>query len=562
MDEVALEAVLVADCLPEDLSGMYGFERVPGEQRPLWFAPHEVDLAKNDSIEFDTGHWRAATWLQVERKNMRQLGPGKDTLATTIPTADNAILVLGWETYAAAQCRIDRNRTAQVVIHPRVALEPGKTFSAPWTFIGACKGDRDEGCYRTQRFVEEHIAWPAPDDRFPYLMFNSWGYGTQIDERLAYDALDKCAGLGVEVFVVDFGWEGPDWLPRPEIFPNGLAPIGDVCRQKGMKYGFHFSFTNVSEKSRLYQEHPDWVYGEGCWAYGHDKYPVHTLSVALPEARDWAVETATRVPAREKMDWFLTDTHIWGHIDPQKHKVQGDPDYLTPTAFGLMMEEIHRRSPNILIEHCDGGLSLPSYLMMRQHVTSITCDNANAIDTRLSVFDLSHFLPPRYLDKYQQEWHSHYANRSCMFGGPWILMTPIHTMEKESRDWRELSEDIAVYKKYRKRIRDGKVLHLLRPGLPTDTSWDGWDAIGSYNPPEDAAIVFAFRTRGDKHERIIPMKALRPDGKYQVTYLDEGRTYSAPGEQINRGGFSLELDSYDAAPQGHCSEIITVEPAT
>ena len=120
------------------------------------------------------------------------------------------------------------------------------------------------------------------------------------------------------------------------------------------------------------------------------------------------------------------------------------------------------------------------------------------MDTRLSVWDLSRILPPRYLDKYQQEWRSHYANRSCMFGGPWILMMPIHTLEPGSQDWQELLQDIALYKSYRARIRDGKVLHLVAPGLPSDPAWDGWDAIGSYNPVEDAAIVFAFRHAGRK----------------------------------------------------------------
>jgi alpha-galactosidase len=391
-------------------------------------------------------------------------------------------------------------------------------------------------------------------------MFNSWGYERAIDEPTMRQALGLCARLGLEAFVTDFGWEGPDWLPRPETFPRGLAPLSDLCRSRGMKFGMHFSFANVAESSRLYKEHPDWTYGEGCWAYGQSKHPVYALSLGLPEARKWAVDKVAEVLDREKADWLITDSQLWGTIDPAKHVINADQDYLAATGFEQTMAAIHARRPKVLIEHCDGGLSLLNYKMMAQHATSVTCDNAQAIDTRLSVWDLSRILPPRYLDKYQQEWRSHYANRSCMLGGPWILMMPIHTLAPGSRDWNELAEDIALYKHYRARIRDGKVLHLLAPSVPADKAWDGWDAIGSYNPLEDAAIVFAFRTRGGPQSRAIPMKSLKPGQTYRVTLCDARQSYRASGRAIMKDGIALTLDAYASDPHAHCSEIILIEP--
>ena len=540
IEEVAILRLALARPL-SDMVGAYGFERLPQEQFPQWFGLHAFEAAAGE-VAFETGRYKSATWLALRQ------------------TSADKGLIIGWATDTPTQCKM-AGPHVEVTMKPSTFLTPGETMVLPDYYVCTYDGDFDDGCFKMHRFVEQNVAWPLPDNNFPYLMFNSWGYGTAIDDPLARKGIDLCSKLGVEVFVVDFGWEDPDWLPRKDIFPNGLAPLSDLSHQNNMKFGVHLSYANVSEHAQMYKDHPDWVYGEGCWAYGHGEHAVYRLSLGIPEARQWIVDKVVDVIDREKIDWFLTDTFLWGHIDPEKHELPGDQNYIATQAFEKSIDEIRQRRPNVLIEHCDGGLGLPNYKMMAQHVTSITCDNAQAIDTRLSVYDLSYFLPPRYLDKYQQEWRSHYANRSCMFGGPWILMMPIHTLEPGSRDWNELLEDIAVYKKYRARIRDGKVLHLLRPDNPKNEQWDGWDAIGSYNPTEDAAIVFVFRTRTGPATRTIPMKALAPDHSYQVTYLDEARTYKATGEEINTKGFDLSLEPYETDPNSHCSEIIIIEPA-
>ena len=84
--------------------------------------------------------------------------------------------------------------------------------------------------YCTQRFAESVLSFPLPEpDKFPYVMFDTWGYNEHIDEGLALDAAARAADAGAEVFILDLGWARGigDWYPDPDKFPHGIRPISD-----------------------------------------------------------------------------------------------------------------------------------------------------------------------------------------------------------------------------------------------------------------------------------------------------------------------------------------------
>ncbi len=79
-------------------------------------------------------------------------------------------------------------------------------FEWPGFFIGIFQGDWDEAAYRTQRFTEECFSVEIPDANYPYAQYDSWSYGTNINETSQMEALDVAIRLGLEVFVLDLGW--------------------------------------------------------------------------------------------------------------------------------------------------------------------------------------------------------------------------------------------------------------------------------------------------------------------------------------------------------------------
>jgi hypothetical protein len=67
----------------------------------------------------------------------------------------------------------------------------------------------DEAAARTQLFSEQLLyrAIPSAISKWPLLQFNSWGYGTDISEDKMVAALASAKQLGMEAFVLDFGWQ-------------------------------------------------------------------------------------------------------------------------------------------------------------------------------------------------------------------------------------------------------------------------------------------------------------------------------------------------------------------
>lgn len=507
---------------------------------PDWYTWRREPLGSGVVGTIESGYRNSATWLAISAPDS---GPG---------------LFLGWETNGLSVCRYGDIRgdgaiRVECASSPGFRLEPGQTLTGPAGFIGVANGDLDELSYRCQRFVEKRLSWKVDDERFPYVAFNSWGYGAEINEEIILSSFDVCKTLGIELLVVDFGWEDPDWNPLASIFPNGLAPIADAAHEAGMLFGIHLSFGNLSNLSQIFGEHPEWGYGPGQWAYRREG-EVFGLTLGNPATREWIADRLIEIVDENKIDYFLTDHYLWGWVDPAVQEMHASDDYLTIVeGFDWVLARVRERRPQVQIEHCDNGLAFPTFKMVQQHTTSIGADAVGSLWERVSKYRISHVLPPRFLDSYVSDRPTietyigtgltDYDYRSHLFGGPMILMTNIMQMEPGSEDWLALDRNIKLFKRIRKNVIDGKVLHLLEPQplQQVGRRWDGWDAIGSYHEQSDSAVIMAFRLGGEIDERVIPIHGLNPNSTYRITYEDRPDTASITGADLMANGLMLSL---------------------
>ena len=132
--------------------------------------------------------------------------------------------------------------------------------------------------------------------------------------------------FGYKVFHIDEGYQyarGEYATPDAALFPHGLIPVEDKVRSLGLTPGIWTAPFEVSERSWVYQNHPDWLVKNGQGQPIHAGFVVrgkdqlYVLDTTNPGAQEYLRATYTKL-VREwgiryiKMD-FMDDSAIEGY---------------------------------------------------------------------------------------------------------------------------------------------------------------------------------------------------------------------------------------------------------
>jgi len=426
-------------------------------------------------------------------------------------------------------------------------VEPGEEFAVPAGFLGVYSGDWDEAGYRTQRFVEAALAAPAPSDgKFPYAIWDSWGYGRDVDEQTLRHNAELASQLGIEVFVVDLGWAQAigHWRADPEKFPSGLRDLSDYVHSLGMKFGLHFAFAEAEPGTPVLDENPDWTSSETYYYHG-----ALSLCLAHRPVQDWAVEQAVNLIDDYRVDWILQDGENMVKLctkTTHSHDARNS-NYAGAAGLDEVLQRIRAARPAVLWENCEDGGNMMTFKMVGNYVTSITNDASGAFESREAVYGATYPFPPRYADRYMiEETLTPYVTRSHIFGGPWIFMNRLPEVEPEQFDLAR--SEIALFKSIRGLISEGQVFHIARP------MQDRIDALQSYNPELDRAVAVVTREGGAAARYRLRIRGLVPERTYRVTFATDPAVFSTTGEQLATTGVPVLLDELLS------SEVVFADP--
>jgi alpha-galactosidase len=140
-------------------------------------------------------------------------------------------------------------------------------------------------------------------------------------ENLA--AIDEL-GLDVGVVQIDDGYQAGigDWLERGPRFPHPLAELAERIRATGRRAGIWTAPFLVGERSRLAQEHPDWLVGGADAGYNWDQRLL-ALDVTHPDAAAY-LKQVFRSLAEWGFDFFKID-FIYAGALPGRRRQDADP---------------------------------------------------------------------------------------------------------------------------------------------------------------------------------------------------------------------------------------------
>lgn len=374
--------------------------------------------------------------------------------------------------------RLSTGRTnigaGELLLPGEVELAAGETYEAPVvasTYSGTGIDGITDRYYRSIRSRKNHPTNVRPRP----LTLNVWEavYFNHNLEKLTQLA-DVAKEIGVERFVLDDGWFGArrddhaglgDWVVAPEVWPNGLKPLIDVVKARGMEFGLWFEGEMVNPDSDLYRAHPEWI--------------LHVEGRIPPEGRFQQVLDLTHPGAYDhilgQVDAILSEYDIayikWDHnrtLVEAAHFGKAAVRQQTKAIYRLF-DELKQRHPGLEIESCSSGGGRIDLGMVNHADRFWTSDCNDALERQYIQRYTQFAIPPEMLGSHIGPTHSHTTHRvhslslravSALFGHAGLEWDVTECTPEELGHLKTWAK---YYKDNRSLLHSGKMIRVEQP---------------------------------------------------------------------------------------------------
>ena len=456
---------------------------------------------------------------------------------------------------AQTECDQFGNIRAQIGIHPETfcwELSPGETFFTPEAVLNYSgrglntMSQNFHTLYRRHLFPKSYAGKERP------ILLNSWEgmyYDVSLEKIEEQSALAR--KLGMELFVLDDGWfradndsrsSMGDWTCNEKKLPGGIHTAAEIVRQNGLKFGLWFEPEAVSQKSGLYEKHPDWalhIPGYGLTEGRHE----YLLDLTREDVRTYLKDMLDSYLRDGEIDYIKWDmnrplTEVNSALLPPEKKGETFHRYI----LGLydILEWLKTSYPNLLVEGCSSGGARFDPGMLYYVSQNWASDNTDAFDRTLIQFGFSLIYPPEVIGAHVSIAPNHQTGRT----------TPLDTRYQAARlfnlgyelDLTKCTEDekeairrqTEEHKEERSRLLDGT---FFRHDVPND-NYVMWSVV-----TEDECLAVIFQKFFDplcSHGRFR-LLGLSPDADY--TDIKTGETYG--GDELMQIGATVPLVKED-----------------
>ncbi len=433
---------------------------------------------------------------------------------------------------------------------PRVkglVLEPGESLRLPKVHLGVYGGPggtAEDGLNSIRRYLAEVVSPDIEGGRpWPNIAYSTWdGIEENPTDEVVRRQVDRAAELGVEYFEIDAGWYGDanqhfadgvgNWERVDETkFPNGLEPISEYVRSKGIRFGLWFEPERARKGSDWLREHPDWF-----WDCGHPT-DFH-LNLTRADVQDGLVLMLSNWIDKLDIRWLRWDYNqppgaFWDRVDPT-----GKVQFSYMEGLYRVRETLLSRFPNLNIENCASGGNRIDFGTLRHSCTMVISDHAEDPHIcRLMQTGGARIFPANYMNS------TFFIGADDGDGavGPLELISRMSgsmSLSGHIANWS--TEHTAQVERYLDGYRSFR--HLLMKDFyaltPYPRSEADWDVAEFVNPENHEAVILAYRVRGQTRTQKFFPRRLDPLTTYQIkrplriAQAKEGNRESTYGEGI------------------------------
>jgi alpha-galactosidase len=451
-----------------------------------------------------------------------------------------------WSINAAAEGPRVRLHGGQSKLDLR--LEPGERIRSPRVLLVHWQGERLHGQNLWRRVLRDHYSPPLDGKRpLPFVQCNTWlplRNGENATEEKLASYLNGYAGSGLEYLVMDAGWYGSSgkpwnqrtgsWIPNPQQFPRGLAPVGAAAKLAGIGFGLWFEPERVVPGTRLDMEHPDWILRRAAPRYRPDNPMLDAglLDLGKLEVQNWLTGMIGEYVEQTPLAYFR---HDFNHFDSIGFLRAADAPGRTGIneiryAEGLyrVLDELRSRFPGLVMEGCaSGGRRIDLETLRRNHLYW-KADHiyGEPHHQQSTLFAGLHWLPGGFLNSTVLDLQEDCYALHSTFGGSLTVgwdptqrePEPQAPYFKQAYDPALAKAQIASFKAVR-HLFDGDFFPLT-PYSPNPVYWLGWQ-FHRDDLDEGVAVIFR-RQQARQGKRIIELQDLNPSQLYHLRLEGKG----------------------------------------
>lgn len=541
------------------LSSLYGSWANEGRlnQEPL---RHGVKMIKNKDGARNSHTSHAEIMLSLDGKPMENTGR---TIGAALCYSGNYKLFIDTDDskYHHFFAGINEENSAY-------NLKKGETFSTPVLALTFS----DEGLSGASRNFHH---WGrnfrlAHGNEPRKILLNSWeGVYFDINEEGMAQMMKDIASMGGELFVMDDGWFGDkyhrdndsaslgDWTVDTRKLPHGIQSLVDEAEKNGIKFGIWIEPEMTNSRSRLYEEHPEYVIK----AENRDIIEGRggtqlVLDLANPKVQDLVFNVVDTLMTK----YPLIDYIKW---DANAPIMQHGSQYLTRNnqshlyidyhkGFEKVLDRIRAKYPDVTIQACASGGGRANWGVLPWFDEFWVSDNTDALQRVYMQWGTSYFFPAVAMASHISAAPNHQTFRTiplkyrtdvAMSGRLGMEIQPKNMTEEEKDFCRRA---INTYKEIRPIVQQGDIYRLLSP----------YDNLGAaslmyVSPEKDDAVYYWWKTETFVNQQLprVKMAGLNPDKSYTVTELNridntplpyEGKSFT--GRFLMDNGLEMPLD--------------------
>ncbi len=251
-----------------------------------------------------------------------------------------------------------QNGIIKIKVYVGKELKPGEEIE-----LGTLWFTRYESLEETlDEYAKKVAEFNEPKIGKPVFGWSSWyHYYLDISQEnfIKEIELSKALDMNYELFQLDDGYEADigDWLETNEKFPDGLEFLAKKVKENGKVAGIWTAPFSISESSKLFRDHPDWVVknesGEPLLAYKNWNKKIYALDATNPDAQKWFRDVFSALKDYG-FDFFKIDFLFAAMIPGKRHL------NVTPVeAYRMGMETIRKAVGESHVLGCGAPL-LPS----------------------------------------------------------------------------------------------------------------------------------------------------------------------------------------------------------